>query len=528
MPDQTPDVNASLLAAVLAEKAAGRAERARKAAEEAHATVIEAHKQVVAVAQMKQGETGAQGPQGEPGPQGPQGEQGPPGPAGESIVGPPGPQGEKGDPGEPGPPGPRGPRGPSGASPVLVNPEFETLGVRGKFTLNTVGASKLLGRTATGTGIEAITIGSGLSLSGSTLTATGGGGGGGAPVDAEYLVKTANGDLTAERVVTDSTTITANWDTAGQVELRRAALTGDVTASANSNATSIASGAVTFAKMQAVSANVLLGNDATGTTVEEITCTAAGRALLDDADAAAQRTTLGLGALATQGDGDKGDITVATSGASWTVDNNAITFAKMQKVSTDILLGNDGIGDAVQEITCTTAGRALLDDVDAAAQRATLGLGAVATQGDGDKGDITVSGTGATWTIDNDVVTFAKMQNSAAAGLSVVGRSTNSAGDFAEINAGTDGHVLRRSGTAVGFGTIATDGITDAAVTYAKIQDVSAASKLLGRGDGGSGDVQEITLGTGLSMSGTTLSSTGGGGSAGDSDQTILAVRVFM
>jgi len=140
--------------------------------------------------------------------------------------------------------------------------------------------------------------------------------------------------------------------------------------------------------------------------VEEITCTAAGRALIDDANAAAQRTTLGLGAIATQGDGDKGDITVSGTGGTWTIDAQAVTYAKIQNVTaTDRLLGRSTAGaGTVEEITCTAAGRALLDDADAAAQRTTLGLGALATQGDGDKGDITVSGTGGTWTIDSGAV----------------------------------------------------------------------------------------------------------------------------
>ena len=75
-------------------------------------------------------------------------------------------------------------------------------------------------------------------------------------------------------------------------------------------------------------------------------------------------------------DGDKGDITVSASGATWTIDADVVTYDKMQDVSaTDKLLGRSTAGaGTVEEITCTSAGRALLDDANATAQRSTLGL----------------------------------------------------------------------------------------------------------------------------------------------------------
>ena len=80
-------------------------------------------------------------------------------------------------------------------------------------------------------------------------------------------------------------------------------------------------------------------------------------------------------------DGDKGDIVVSSSGTVWTIDNDAVSYSKIQNVTaTDKLLGrvSSGAGD-IEEITCTAAGRALLDDADASAQRTTLGLGTAAT-----------------------------------------------------------------------------------------------------------------------------------------------------
>jgi hypothetical protein len=103
----------------------------------------------------------------------------------------------------------------------------------------------------------------------------------------------------------------------------------------------------------------------------------------------------------------------------------------------------------------------------------------------------------------------------------LLGRRSGSAGDYEPITLGTNlsmsGTVLNATGGGGGVsdgdkgditvsGSGATWTIDNGAVTYAKMQAVSAASRLLGRGTAGTTAVRELSLGSGLAMSGDTLS----------------------
>lgn len=144
-----------------------------------------------------------------------------------------------------------------------------------------------------------------------------------------------------------------------------------------------------------------------------------------------------------------GDVT--TSGTLLTtIANDAVTFAKMQNVNTDRLLGRDTAGSGnVEEISLNAT---LEFTGSTSIQRAAL------------TGDVTASAGSNSTTIANDAVTYAKMQNVGA--NSVLARSSTSSGDVGEVSL--------------------------------------SASRLLGRGS--TGDVAAISVDSTLNISGTTLS----------------------
>jgi len=164
-----------------------------------------------------------------------------------------------------------------------------------------------------------------------------------------------------------------------------------------------------------------------------------------------------------------GDATIINTGAL-TISNQAVTFAKMQHISSQHLVGRHAAGSGdIQQISLGTglsfsgANLQVTGFVPTTLTSANIIVGnnlSVATAV-AMSGDTTISNTGAV-TISNDAVTTAKILNSN--------------------------------------------------VTYAKVQNVSTNDRLLGRATAGAGVLEEITLGTNLSITGTTLNAAGGGG----------------
>lgn len=315
----------------------------------------------------------------------------------------------------------------------------------------------------------------------------------------------------------------------------------------------IADDAITYTKIQNVTAtDRLLGRQTAGAgAVEEIICTAAGRALLDDTNAAAQRTTLELG---TGNSVVFSSVTANITAASATISGGTITgitdlavadggtgasTAADARTNLGVAIGTDIVGydaglqsianlltqadrgiyttasDTYATFVFTAAGRALLDDADAAAQRTTLGLGALATLDEITSAQIT-NLTISSVDIADAAVTSAKLGLNAGdlAGTLIAngGIGTTQLANTAVTNDKiTDGTISfvklnlnagdipgdRIATGGIGTTQIANDAvvstkIADNTVSYAKIQDVTSTDRLLGRSSVGAGDIEEI------------------------------------
>jgi hypothetical protein len=303
--------------------------------------------------------------------------------------------------------------------------------------------------------------------------------------NAVATVNITDGNVTAAKLASGSVTLAKLSLSSGELSgavITASSIPSGSYASGSISTAAIADNAITFAKIQQVASGVLLGRASAGSgNVESITLTEAGRALLDDADAAAQRTTLGLGTMAVQA-----ASSVAITGGTAVLSSGTISYAVINggiiSGITDLAIADGGTGastasdartnlglvigtnvqaydaaltsiaglttasgeiiyttasDTYATTTITAAGRAILDDADASAQRTTLGLGTLATQNGsfsgtstgtntGDQtitlsGDVTGTGTaGFSTTISNDAVTTVKILDSAITTAKIV------------------------------------------------------------------------------------------------------------
>ena len=112
----------------------------------------------------------------------------------------------------------------------------------------------------------------------------------------------------------------------------------------------------------------------------------------------------------------------------------------------------------------------------------------------GDIPTLNQSTTGSAGSVSGtNVITDANLRQSIA--RSVVGNSGNTLANVADIQSSATDQVLVSTATSIGWGTVNTAGITNKAVQFSKIQDITT-DRILGRTTASSGSIEQLTPAT--------------------------------
>ncbi|MBL8551336.1 MAG: DUF2793 domain-containing protein [Hyphomonadaceae bacterium] len=180
------------------------------------------------------------------------------------------------------------------------------------------------------------------------------------------------------------------------------------------------------------------------------------------------------------------DSTLVHDGAAWIAEpvalvDDQVTFAKLQNATQRALIGASGVGD-FGEVAISANVLSLLGAADYAAMRGQLDLEAGVDFYSIAAADAAIAA----------VISDAAYNATSWDGVTAIAPSKNAVRDKFEA-----------LGALAALNTVGASQIDNDAVSYAKLQNVSATDRLVGRDTAGAGDAEELTVSGGIEFTGS-------------------------
>jgi hypothetical protein len=353
---------------------------------------------------------------------------------------------------------------------------------------------RLLGSDATGTSIGEINLGANLAMVGNTLSASAPGTGTVTSVNADGSttgMSFTGGPITTSGTLTLGGTLALTNGGTGATSAATALTSLGAYPAANPSGFTSNAGTVTTTSV--VTANGVSGTVANQTSTPAITIVLGA---ITPTSVAASGTVTGSNLTGSSSGTNTGDQAIVLSGdvsgsgstgITTTIGANKVTYGKIQAASaTSRLLGSSPLGTAIDEIILGTGLSMAGNTLNATASGS---------------GDV----TGPSVAVDGDVAVF----NGTTGKIIKVGATTGTGNLVRETSAILTTASLLNTNIGTPSGGTLTNCTFPVAIQNTGI--TCATARVLGRSTAGTGSVEQLTLGAGLSLSGGVLNTTGSG-----------------